>query len=842
MLGGHAKLGPCRAREQAPAALRESLWLVRDGVVLLDLAPALRELRVGFDPASLAGWVDCPSLRLTADERSVARDANFELLIAWLHDYLARADPSGAVQWPESLEAGPETVSGRAIPPEQLDDEVRRGRELIYVWRHQAAAVPAYAKAKIVALWPSELALLGERYPELRLVPLRAFGGQGDFDPADLTALRAGSYEPLALARASPIDPGPGAAPLRLSIDAYVHRAPTATMGFIEILAYERRVAQLRERAQVFAGVTLICRIEGDGPELDVVALRRDHAAIAKIVELCRAKTVAHWEALLAHVMRLAEHWSPWETPLLRGALDELGPGTLELRYQTSDEGLRLSWRDTVLLDVVVGRDASGQDRTLRDALRQVRERGFLIVAHGVKRYPQLHSKDPQLQPWTVPEWSRPLVERVLGRAVVLDMPVVPEAHPRVVDDPVEDQRHLVRQRETTVQTLERSTTDPLARQRLLGHLLVARALGQESFGLETVPLLDRYDPRALTPTRLVSLASVLAERPRPGLVPAGAVHRGLPRPMLEVSPGLAALLAEVAELEPGALGGAATVVDADASESRSAPVRRRARATPPLLARAVVHPLAVGRLQVAGDGSSDGIALWSRGLRIGELELPEPLGRVSGRLLLTEQGQRIDRAVVRREVTSLARELLADALRQRTLLPPDGPQRRRLDHFVEYARTVVRADDRFNLAAELGLDEPVDRGARFVALRSLSLKAAPLRPLSDRREALLVDIVRQSVAMQLRFDTAVLSWRPAKLGPRRRDGAFELEFGLRNAWIKRALDEDRALSPEAHRRAALLAGVIVVASFFEQVRATDQLEVGPEHLVVALWRLLGLI
>jgi hypothetical protein len=226
----------------------------------------------------------------------------------------------------------------------------------------------------------------------------------------------------------------------------------------------------------------------------------------------------------------------------------------------------------------------------------------------------------------------------------------------------------------------------------------------------------------------------------------------------------------------------------------------------------------------------------------VGELELPEPLGRVSGRLLLSEAGQRIDRNVVKREITNLARGLLADALRQRTLLPPDGPQRRRLDHFVEYVRSVVRVEDRFGLAAELGLGDPADRGKKVATLRQLSLRAAPLRPISNRREALLVDIVRQSIAMPLHFDTGLLSWRPAKLGKRRRDGSFELEFGLRNAWIKRALDEDRALSLEAHRRAALLAGVITVASFFEQARAQNVLDVAPEHLVVALWRLLSLV
>jgi hypothetical protein len=254
-----------------------------------------------------------------------------------------------------------------------------------------------------------------------------------------------------------------------------------------------------------------------------------------------------------------------------------------------------------------------------------------------------------------------------------------------------------------------------------------------------------------------------------------------------------------------------------------------------------VVHPYVIGRLQVAGDADSDGIGLWASGLRVGELELQEPLGRVSGRLLLTPQGQRVGQAKIREEITVQARALLADALRQRTLLPPDGPQRRRLDHFVEYIRAAVRVEDRFGLAEDLGLSEPVDRGQRVAALREMSLSAAPLRPLSGRRESMLSEVVRLSLAMRVHFDTAMLSWRAAKLGKRRRDGSLELEFGLRNAWIQRGLDEAGELSPEAQQRAALLAGVLVVAEFFAQAQAREDLSLGPEHLVVALWRLLKL-
>jgi hypothetical protein len=213
----------------------------------------------------------------------------------------------------------------------------------------------------------------------------------------------------------------------------------------------------------------------------------------------------------------------------------------------------------------------------------------------------------------------------------------------------------------------------------------------------------------------------------------------------------------------------------------------------------------------------------------------------VSGRLLLTPLGLRVPDRQVEEQVVAEARSLLADTLRQRALLPPDGPQRKRLDALVEYIRAKIREYDRFDLADDFGLTEPEDRGRKVALLKQMSLGAAPLRPLGRHREALLVDVVRQSLAMAVNFDTAMLSWKPAKLGKRRRDGSFELEFGLRNRWIQRGLDEDRQLSDDEHLRAALLAAVFVVAAFFEQGRARDDVDLTAEHLVVALWRLLQL-
>ena len=67
------------------------------------------------------------------------------------------------MRWPDSLNEGPQLANGRTISLDQVREEANRGRELVYVWRHQAAAVPAQGKGRIAALWPSEESLLRER-------------------------------------------------------------------------------------------------------------------------------------------------------------------------------------------------------------------------------------------------------------------------------------------------------------------------------------------------------------------------------------------------------------------------------------------------------------------------------------------------------------------------------------------------------------------------------------------------------------------------------------------------------------------------------------------------------
>lgn len=883
-LGKHGRLGP-RLRLKAPPVAGPRAWagqwLLRDGVRILDLSPTMRQHLGEAGVAALGpAWIDCPSLRLTADERSVVQDSALELLIAWIHHYLEARAPDGSVEWPKGVFAedhgpGPEvpddgitrvgppadprpglrSASGWVVPRAFIDGEARRNRELLYVWRHRVSAIAGHDRDKVLALWPAQMEGLQAEFPELSLVPALVLYGLPDRKPEDLSRLRADSYPPLVLSRATPVALSPESeaklGPLCVSVEAYVHRSPAATTGFLALLAYERRLVQYSDRDHALPGLTVIGRVApqvGPGelpPEIDMVALRRDGGAVAALAAACRDKTIEHWEPLLSHVVSQA---NPWETPLLSSALARLTPATLGLRYRATEQGLRLSWRETALLDVQVGRDAQGQPQRLRDALLLLRDRGVIVVGDA-RRRPSLRSKDPRLHPWSIVGVQKELVVRTLGRAALLPMPTTPEAYPLVKDSPealVEDQRHLIAPAHVSAD-LSRANKEPRARERLLGLLLMTRALGHDTAGLEDRPLLERYDSRAANPTRLVSLREAISEQPRPGLVPTGAVRRSLPRPVIEAPPGLAALLAKVEGFEA-----AASEADADAEsstargaqggrgESSGAPIRRRARAAPPLLATTVADVLVVGRLQVASDGSADGISLWFGGLRERELKLPEPLGRVSGKLVMTPKGRRLDRLELQAHVAARARELLLSAPGQRALLPPLGRRREKLDHLLTYLRQTAKARDEFDMAEALGVDTKGERADRELELRRLSLRAAPLQPLPDQRVALLERVVVQSLAMKLRIGSAMLVWKAARLGRRRRD-TIDLDFGLRNAWVQRALDEERVLDRDAHRHAALLAGALVVAEFFHQARPREDLALSDEHLSVALWRLLQL-
>ncbi len=820
--GRPEKLGALARWSRAPEL--QGLWLVRDGVKVARLDESIAAS--GVAPGELAGWVECPRLRLTADEGKVVQDATFQELVAWLADAVAHffdVDDEQRVVWPTRLEGLP-TASGRVLSLAALGRRAAGGQDLLFVWPHQQAGLPASVGARVVAASPSHLALAREALPGVRFVPLRALGARPSFTPVDLTSLDQGSLSPLPLVTGSPFE-GPDGEKLRISLTGYVHRYTAAVQGATVLLAFEREVAQLREIRFTIPGLTLLARVEAqEGQVLDLESFQANGPLISAVGLRCKELADEHLDALLGHVMSTA---NPWENPLTRVALEQLSAVRLGLRYVERGGSLAVVWEDHPLLYLRVGETHEGKAMDLRDALQRVAASGFIVLTNeGRGKWRTLESDDDRLKPWKVEPYARPLFDRVVGPGLVLTMPAVPEAYPLL--RPVEEQHHLLLDAGRFEQDLARHASDPDARLRLAAHLLVARSLGHHTRGLDTVPLFLRYDPRAAAPSRLVSLEQILAEQT--GIAVPGAVSRELPGPAIEAAPGLALMLHAVEGLHPEV----APQPSSSMVEGRiPGPVRKRGRHVPPLITKPVVEHAVVGSLKIAGDGSSPGVDLWERGLKVGELRLPEPLGRVSGRLWIAA---RIEHRELEKLVTEHAVGLLAAVVEQRFLAVPGSPQREKLEALVDYARKAVLLDDRLGLAPLLGVDRAPERPTETALDRSL--RAWPLHRLPDRDDIWLEDAVVQSLGMQVVLEKAMLSWKAARITGRRPNGTLVLELGLRNTWINRAT---RVGSAE-RRIASLEAAVVVMAEFFRQTADQGTFVVSNPDRAVAYWRLLALL
>lgn len=839
-------------------------WLVREGVRALSLAPALAAAGLQVEP--LAGWIECPSLRLTADEGAVVQDLAFELLVAWLHDARAhvvgetgRAEGTGAsgqvgkdrseetgasgqvtetvgrdregqawtVVWPTRMEQVP-TASQRAVDRETIAQRARLGRDFLYVWRHQQGQVPMAMQARTFTLWPSELAALQAAVPELRAVPVRALGDTPQVERVDLTSLMQGALDPVAvelgIGRVATTAAG---VRIELALRAFVHRYPTAGQGASVLLAYGRRVANVRETARVVPGVTLICEIAG----ADIDALRGEVALLQALSDRCRDAALQAMPMLLAQGLA---HPTPWEVPLVRAQAEALTGASLGLRYRSErGEGPPLLvWEETPLLGLTVGRDATGtRSVTLQQALERCRDAGGIAVLVAGQAWPGWVAREPEHAPWTLTPEGRALLERVIGKDVLWDMPTLPELHalprerasqPGLLQPPGELQR------------LQQRSDDERNRPALLAHLLAARASGLDVGELEELPLLRRYDPRALQPLRKVSLAQVLAEAPLPGLLVSGAATRTLGGPALLVTPGEAWLLHE-AGLRPASTASVGPTPTPISSPGSSRPLRRAGGEDVPLLVVPVVSAVAVGALRLAG-ATATKVALWSGGLHIDDIELPAPLECVGGRLILTRPGSRAGGERLAGEIRGLCRTVVVQALEQRRLHRPGGPQHAGLGEFVARCQAAIAAGEGA-LIADLLSVKPGPEGERLGVRLAASLQRHPLQRLPPPGPKRLESALRQALARPLAVGSALLSWQPASLRRVADTGAgWEIDLGRRNAFIQRALASEQG--PED----AYLAAALALAALFSAAREARAPASGLVDEWVADYRLLALV
>ncbi len=793
----------------------EGLWLLRDGVRALSLGTRLA--RAGLHGFDMPGFIDCPGLRLTADEGDVARDAAFDLLVAWLHDARAHTfpgeDEEPTVVWPAQL-SHLSAVSGRPVPLHRLADQTG-DRDLLFIWPHREQEVPPRMRASVYRLWPSELRILRTAMPQLRPVAVTDLGEKPQIARDDLTGLEQGSVQPAFKMRVSEASLD-SVGPLRLRARAFVHRYPTATSGSVLFLVHGRKIARFDEAQRVTGGITVVCAIEapsGEGP-VPMDTLRADRPALTRLAETFQEELRQRRSAVLDHVFRHVR--VAWDVPVVRQAVDGLGPLALGLHYSRrpgSPMGLVLGWSDSALLGLVVAHDKDRRARTLGDALTRCRDVGGIVVAANGSRWRTLESGARGLDTWKLTAAGARVLPRVVGDGCLWKMPTVPESHPMVA--PVTDQRHLQLEARDVGRLLGRVEHDPGARIAVLGHMLVSREQGHDSFELEQARLVRRYDPRALAPVRLVSLAALEAADDRPPAAFPGAVSRDLAGPVLELTPPEAALLHRVLDLEP------ASPVERGARLARGrTPRRRRGRAVAPLVEISVVDPLMVGALRLEAHRGGGAVALWSAGLHADDLRLEGPLAAVSGRLWLTPRGSQVGRGRLDVALRAWVVRLVRTARTQQQLLRPADPRRTRVERFV----AACLADP------ELGPDlSPILPRGRDPML---SLHRSPLTRVPSHDP--LLNVLRQVVGSSVQVETAVLSWRPAKVvapgGPRMPPG---LELGRRHAWIRRGLD------PEASLPRVFEAAAVALADAWSQVDA-GPLAPGPVT-GVQLYRLLAL-
>ncbi len=673
-----ARLDPHGARELGEAgrwwpADDGGLFLRRDGVRVADLTTLVE--RLGGSPQH--GELEAARVSLDADERKPIEDSALHEVIAWM-----QSSPQDAVA---TLLDG----SGRSIDVEDL----RASDEIAFAWPHQLVSARAQTPTPVNGMWPEQLAWLRER-TEATFVPAEVLLETGNLQRVDLTALREGSVGPVGLGEA---DGG--------RVEAYVHRYPVASRGHVEVHGFSR--ALFRGPAPDLPGVTVIGVLPSVGASL---ARAEDYADVVRerAVSCSDMLTQAILEAVPDDATRARVPWFAHRWTEL-GALD------LGLRYSAHGDGVRLTWREEPLLSTTVAFEGENTPRTALHALQRLRDAGGIVVAEATGHWHTLESAVPAWAPWRLSTRGEELLRRLVGEAALWRMPMVPEAQLRPAS--IRSQSHVrlssarVAELRDGLRALGRSAE--WARRALVAHALWARATGEDSDGLEASSLLLAYDPQAAQPWRRVSIADVAAGG-FGGVVPPGAEHRGLARPVIQATPAVAHALVELGLVSAG-------TVRTQPRAPRSQPARSAAPTRAVWLRQRVIDPKAIGALTIADVPA--GVEVWEDGLRTRTVTLPRPYDAVSGRVWLQQPWP--SDAALGRLLLGAAGLLEASARRALLLSAPGSARARGLRAFVEgFPEQPASSPEPVRVAKVLGSDR-LAATLRFALGRAVTVEVS---------------------------------------------------------------------------------------------------------------------
>ncbi len=739
------------------------LWLTRDGIVVAEIEDMFS--RLGLSSPGLEGRVECASVRLDVEGRSVVEDEAMHTLVAWLLAAQERAGPSGSTSTPQW--ASVEQVRD-ALGNTTAVAELATRSEVVYAWPHQLERYRSDSTSPaVVALSPPELAWLRANTAVV-LVPARAFAPGKRLQKVDLTALAQGSVGPLAVSGDGPM------------LQAFVHRHPVAARGSVHVQAWRRAVGTVADDTP--RGVTLVVHAADDGAR----ASAPDDDDVQAMAAAAIARSRTHESDLLREVFdEVEDDDARWRIPLVTHRLQTFGAPSIGLRYEATEQGVQLAWSDDPVLRLRVARERDGTPRTLLDALHRMREAGGIVVGDPISRWQTLESSVPVWTSWLPSDRGRVLIEQVGGAAAMWTMPVVPEVQLR--PGPLASQSHLRASRARVESLLESRSRDPRAADALLGHLLFARAVGEDEFGLGAVPLIPGYDPRALRSRQWVALDR-LGDQGYTQVVPPHMVARTIADPVVEASSGLAHALAELRLVRPGAV----VTWSATRSETRARPsaTRRRGTAREVVLRESIAHRLVAGALTLAP--GREEIEVWAKGLRVGSFALSPPWRTVSGRFWLTAAGVKAGHESIRAVALDGAERLRSAAVRAAVLSRPGSERHVALTAFVQRATTP---------------DSPRDRS-------SSGRRVAPALG-SDRLGALLRFALGSAVTVEVSW----LSWTAVKYESH--GGSVTLTLGGRHPSIKAARAEGASLTELV--RAALVVLVELARLRDESPRELDE-------------------